>query len=246
MRELTERIYITEAEPEVDRPCMGYIKGEKASLLVDAGNSPAHAAKLKQEMQELGLKEPDILVLTHSHWDHSFGLSSWDAVSYAGTRTNEYLKEMSGWSWQMEEFEEHVRTNEIPLFCKPHMLLEYPKLRQLQEQKDLPKPAEHEISERTVLDLGGIHCECIPVVSPHTDDCILIYVPEEKILFSGDAHCPEVFGIDWVDELERLKAFIDALQNLEFEHCVTGHSDVMTKKALLQELTERLGDNLCT
>lgn len=244
MKALTDRIFITEAEPEVDRPCMGYIKGSNASLLVDAGNSPAHAAKLKGEMRELELKEPDMVVLTHSHWDHSFGLCSWKAETYAGTRTNEYLRKMVEWSWQMEEFEQHVDSNEIPLFCKPHMLLEFPELRQLQEQKDIPMTAKKEISEKTVFDLGGIHCEVFPVVSPHVDDCLLIYVPEERVLFSGDAHCPEVFGVDWIDEKERLSAFIRTLEPLEFDRCVTGHSDVMTKEELLKELRER--ESVCT
>jgi glyoxylase-like metal-dependent hydrolase (beta-lactamase superfamily II) len=119
------------------------------------------------------------------------------------------------------------------------MLLEFPELRQLQEQKDIPMTAEKEISEKTVFDLGGIQCEVFPVISPHVDDCLLIYVPEERVLFSGDAHCPEVFGVDWIDEKERLSAFIRTLEQLEFDRCVTGHSDVMTKEELLKELKER-------
>lgn len=239
MRKMTDRIYITEAEPEVDRPSMGYIRGSGFSLLVDAGNSPAHAEKLKNEMRELGLEEPDYLVLTHSHWDHSFGLCAWNASSYAGVRTNEYLRKMAGWSWEKEEFEYHITTNEIPLFCKPHMLLEYPGLGLLRERKDLPRPAKHEITERMVLDLGGIHCELIPVISPHTDDCTLIYIPQERVLFSGDAHCPEVKGTEWIDQKHRLETFADALRKLDFDCCVTGHSGVIRKEDLLAELTER-------
>ena len=222
MKQIAERIYYSDPEPEVDRPCLGYLQGEKHTLLVDAGNSPAHVRKIREELKELGLREPDYIVLTHSHWDHTYGLCAWKGISYASVRTNEYLKEMSRWNWEREEFERHVASNEIPLFCRPHMLLEYPKLRRRVENipEDLSpretlshalpspdlsrgaavspadpcdppeiqvKPADRTISVETDLDLGGLTCRMIPVISPHTDDCVLVYVPEQRLLFTGDA-----------------------------------------------------------
>lgn len=235
MEKITGHIYISEAQPETDRPCLGYIQGSQAALLVDAGNSPGHVGKIRKEMSDLGLAEPNYIVLTHSHWDHTYGLCAWKGTSYAGKRTNEYLTAMSGWGWSREEFEHHVSTDEIPLFCKPHILLEYPDPSQIRV-----KPAERTITEETQIDLGGLTCRIIPTVSPHTDDNTLVYIPEEKFLFTGDAACSEVHGEEWIDDRERLTAFIQKMDELDFTHCVSGHFGLQTKEALIKELKERL------
>ena len=42
LTKLTNRIYFLEHEPEVDRPMLAYIKGDKLSLAIDAGYSSSH------------------------------------------------------------------------------------------------------------------------------------------------------------------------------------------------------------
>ena len=39
---LSERVWYSMYEEERDRPCLGYIKGDRWSLAVDAGHSAAH------------------------------------------------------------------------------------------------------------------------------------------------------------------------------------------------------------
>lgn len=39
---LAKHIYYLEHNPEVDRPMLGYVKGDKYSLAIDAGYSAAH------------------------------------------------------------------------------------------------------------------------------------------------------------------------------------------------------------
>ena len=42
LNKLTNRIYFLEHDPEVDRPVLAYIKGDKFSLAIDAGYSASH------------------------------------------------------------------------------------------------------------------------------------------------------------------------------------------------------------
>lgn len=42
LKKLTKNIYYLPHEPEVDRPMLAYVKGEKYSLAVDAGYSFCH------------------------------------------------------------------------------------------------------------------------------------------------------------------------------------------------------------
>ncbi|WP_306299211.1 MBL fold metallo-hydrolase [Brevibacillus brevis] len=51
-------------------------KNTMRDFLIDAGNSPAHAALFRKSLQRLGARLPDLLILTHWHWDHTFGMST--------------------------------------------------------------------------------------------------------------------------------------------------------------------------
>ena len=53
-------------------PVIGYVKGNKYSLAVDAGNSICHVEKLYSAIRNLGLKQPEYIAITHWHWDHTF------------------------------------------------------------------------------------------------------------------------------------------------------------------------------
>ena len=67
LKKLTDRIWYFPFEEERDRPNMGYIRGDKWSLAVDAGHSAAHTQAFYKALQENGLPLPEITVLTHWH-----------------------------------------------------------------------------------------------------------------------------------------------------------------------------------
>ena len=48
---------------------LGYIRGERYSLAVDAGNSRRHVEKFYAALDAAELRRPDFTVLTHWHWD---------------------------------------------------------------------------------------------------------------------------------------------------------------------------------
>ena len=95
MRKLTEHIYCMDANAETDQPFVFYIHGEKRSLLVDAGNSPENYQKLLGELQECGLRTPDLAALTHWHWDHTFGVCAVECPVIASEATDQILKNVS-------------------------------------------------------------------------------------------------------------------------------------------------------
>lgn len=233
--QITSNIFAMAHQPEVDRPWIGYLRGREKTLLIDAGNSFMHAKLIAEQLKATGLTMPDMIALTHAHWDHSYGLWGWKQldleplpISYAGIKTNELLTMMQEWSWERSAFEQRVQTNEIPLFCKPHMLLEYPGLQDIHVIS-----ADVSIEEPLCLDLGGITCRCIPVISPHTEDCVIYECPEEQVLFVGDAYCEEVIGNDWIDHPERRRQFIETVCALDFCWCVTGHHGILEREEFL-------------
>ena len=89
LKKVTDRIYYLPGEDFTgrDRPFLYYIRGDKLSLAVDAGNSPDHVELFYSQLKAAGLPLPDITLLTHWHWDHTFGLGAVKGLTAATKAT---------------------------------------------------------------------------------------------------------------------------------------------------------------
>ena len=228
---LTNHVFYTENNPETDRPCIGYVKGEKAALLMDAGNSPAHAELLKAGLAEAGLPLPKYVALTHAHWDHTYGLCGWDAVSFAGEKTNAILGEMKKWQWDDASMKARIESGEDSEFCFIHIRKEYPDRSEIKVEQ-----AEISFTGEINIDLGGVNVILKEVVSPHAEDCVVLSVPEDGLLFLGDSYCSVPVGEDWVYDKELLGKFIAWLEEEDFSIAIKGHHPPQKKAELLAEL----------
>ncbi len=117
LRKLSSKVYYLPPGKN-DRPVLGIIIGSNASLIVDAGNSPAHAKKfLKIIESELPHITPiKYVVITHWHWDHHFGLVELDEItSIAHQKTVEELKILNTYRWEDSALQERQHDGvEIP------------------------------------------------------------------------------------------------------------------------------------
>ena len=59
MLKVTDRIYYLPHNEETDRPILGYIKGDKFSLMVDSGNSKKHVDLFIDELSSLEMPYPN-------------------------------------------------------------------------------------------------------------------------------------------------------------------------------------------
>jgi glyoxylase-like metal-dependent hydrolase (beta-lactamase superfamily II) len=73
-------VYPHDPDPDAIGAAVGVVADERGSVLIDAGNSPAHARKVRRAIEEAGRPAPRWLVYTHHHWDHTWGASAWDGV----------------------------------------------------------------------------------------------------------------------------------------------------------------------
>ena len=74
LQKISERVWYMPSESERDRPNLGYVKGDNWSLAIDAGHSEAHVKEFYDLLKKEGLPLPSLTVLTHWHWDHTFGM----------------------------------------------------------------------------------------------------------------------------------------------------------------------------
>ena len=93
--------------------------------MVDAGNSPEHVQAYLAAVEESGFCQPDFVALTHSHWDHCFGLASLPMPSIACVQTRQSLEMVSRLQWTPDALAENVRKGIVPQLCAPRIQLHF-------------------------------------------------------------------------------------------------------------------------
>lgn len=229
----SERIYYLPAEEETDRPNLYYIKGDKKSLVIDAGNSPAHVQKFYQEIEALGMPLPEDTVITHWHWDHTFGLVDVVGRTIASKHTNDKLKNVCNWKWSIQAMQQREESGEDISFCNECIQKEYADLSQIKVTT-----IDYEITEKTILDLGGVTCILEPQDSTHTRDALFIYVPEEKVMFIGDADGPDYYDNQGKYDKQKLEALMKYLKKFDVQKFYIGHDVPQDAKEEFQYLQE--------
>lgn len=208
LKRLTEHIWFLPFETERDRPNLGYVKGGNWSLAIDAGHSAAHTGEFYALLEKEGLPLPDLTVLTHWHWDHTFGMHAVNGLCLANAKTNKYLSE---WKAKIEK-------NGPDEFFAIHESIrkEYAGGAEV-----TVKQADMVFSGEITLDLGGLRVRVLQTEAPHTDDSTLICVENDKVLFFGDATCDDFFtGSKSAELCRKLAGTIKAIAP---EICVEGH-----------------------
>lgn len=208
LKRLTEHIWYMPFEAERDRPNLGYVKGDHWSLAIDAGHSAAHVREFYKLLEKEGLPLPGLTVLTHWHWDHTFGMHAVKGLTLANNRTNGYLAE-----WKNK-----IETNGPKEFFALHESIrrEY-----VANTEIIVKKADMVFSGEIMLELGGCRVQVIKADAPHTDDSTLIYVEQDKTLFLGDSTCSDFFTGMKSPELCRKLA--DTIRGINPEICMEGH-----------------------
>ncbi len=222
---LTEHVYYYPFDSDLDRPCLGYIKGDNCALAVDAGHSSRHVDDFYQALENEGLPLPDMTVLTHWHWDHTFGMHQIHGASLASTKTDRKLRELAN-ELTPEKKIEFVHSD----LC---IHREY--------ANDLPVivvPADETFQGSKQIDLGNLPVEIFEAPSPHTKDTTLVYVPSDRVLFLGDATLGEFPS--WKMDKKKVKELICVMERMKIDTCVIGHWYPASRKEILTELKEAL------
>lgn len=228
MIKLTDRIYYLPHDERTDRPILGYVKGDKFSIMIDSGNSKNHANLFIDEILDLEMRYPDFVAITHSHWDHTYGMSSLNCVSIACKRTDEILKSMQQWLWTDEAMKERLETGKDIEFCDTMIRREYPDLTQIKVST-----ADVVFNERLTIDLGNITCELMRLESSHADDCVVAYIPEEKIIFIGDIISEDFHHGEIKYYKDKLESLMNDLGAIDFDTALFGHLEPFTKDGLI-------------
>lgn len=219
-----------------DRPCLAYIRGRRDALLVDAGNSPAHARQLLDALHRMGAPAPRFIALTHGHWDHCFGLPAFpQALSFATAETNRQLHRLAAWRWDDASMKARVRSGEEIPFCHVNIKREYPDRSQIRVEA-----AQVALQGPAAIDLGGLCCRLIPLENCHLPGHLVVSIPQDRALILGDILCPDYRCTPPRYTAEGLSRLIAGLEALDFDTALPGHNAPMTRAALFADLHEAL------
>lgn len=223
LEKLTDKIYYDPHQPEVDRPMLAYLKGSRISLAIDAGYSDNHVNDFYELLNQSGLKKPDFTAITHWHYDHTFGMHHIQGVSIACCRTNEFLRR------------EQQKAVDLHYIEKLKMADPYLKKEYHNKQSLNIVLSDIEFRGEIIVNLGELTAKIFQTESPHSEDTVCIYVPEEKVLFLGDSTSEDFFNGGYMDQ-RKLKNLIMMIEDTNCEFCVLSHSEPLKKGELLEYL----------
>lgn len=218
-----------------DRPILGMVVGNNKTLMIDAGNSEDHANYFIQKTLKQENATADLVVLTHWHWDHIFGLPALpDTVSIASAQTRKEMEELVPFSWSDEAIDERVREGTEIEFCAKAIKEEYKNHREIQVV--LPDVT---FDRRMEIDLGGVTCVVQHVGGDHAADSVIVYVKEEKILFLADCIYPKMYAEKVHYTVKEILRLLDELDAFDAETYIPSHQRPWTKEEFRQE-TDKL------
>jgi glyoxylase-like metal-dependent hydrolase (beta-lactamase superfamily II) len=196
-------------------PNVGIVVGERSALVVDTGMGPRNGDTVRGHAERLAAGRRLFLTLTHFHPEHGFGAQAFagGAVTLYNRAQHEDLKRKG--AGYLELFKTFGDTVAAEL-----------------EGVELVDP-DVVYDSAVELELGGRRAELRAWGQAHTLGDQTVFLPEQRVLFTGDLVEERCFAIfpwfppDDVDvEGERWIEVLRELERLEPAVVVPGHGDV--------------------
>jgi glyoxylase-like metal-dependent hydrolase (beta-lactamase superfamily II) len=203
-------------------PNVGLVLGDERLLVVDTAMGPANGARIRAFADELSGGRELVLTITHFHPEHGYGAQEFRDVHsvYNRAQRDELREKGTAYLEMFRTFGDGVAA-------------------QL-EGVELVEPDETYEGESHTLDLGGRTAELRTWGLAHTRADQVVWLPEDRVLFTGDLveeRCFAIFpyfppedadvdGERWLGVLEQLEALEPAL--VVPGHGAVGDASVIT------------------
>ena len=194
----------------------GLVVTDAGTVLIDTGMPGAQARRLREELTRLTSKPLVAVILTHKHWDHTLGGS---VVVESPVRVIAHDRTAAALAVEGPDlFGRLVRSGG--------------ELATLLAGK-APLGVTETVREPMTLELGGTRLELVPLAPAHTAGDLLVYLPAQKILFSGDVVVEGEFPYAADDgmNLTGWRQALDRVAQMDIARIVPGHGDVCGKEA---------------
>ncbi len=201
--------------------CMTLLEGEHAALLIDTGYGVEDVAEFMSHMTD----KPLAVFLTHNHHDHALGARCFPET-YMLEADREAWGEYTGEKKRREVLTQAIGKN---LAVDESVFL----------AGEIPMPKVMQPGE---IDLGGLTAEIIEAPG-HTPGSAVVYVPELKLLLSGDdwnpctwLFFPQALG------MKEFRNTMRGVQQLPFEKVLCSHREQLYDRNMFDDFFNALTD----
>jgi cyclase len=187
----------------------GIIIGQNGVIVVDAKTTPAAGKAVVEEVHKLTNKPITTVIFTHSDADHVNGIVSFPKGLTIIAHEND-KKEI--------EQAQAAGANGAP------------------PKDDLPNKIVTQMRESETID--GVRMTLIHIAPAHTSGDLAVYLPDDKIVFSGDliGNGDPLIHRQKNGNSEGWIQFVSALVQLDADTFVLAHADPMTKAQVAANL----------
>ncbi len=207
------------------------VRGDDGLLVVDTRSSHREADEVRADLRHLGDLPVRWVVNTHAHYDHTFGnarfgpASDLGALIYAHERVPAHLD-----AYERTMLAEWVASGREPKDEWREVVVTAPTVL---------------VGNATTLDLGAREVELLHLGRGHTDNDLIVHVPDAGAWLVGDLleeSGPPMYGsgsfpLDWPATIDRLRAALAAGPSAGTAVLVPGHGAVVDERfAAAQQL----------
>jgi glyoxylase-like metal-dependent hydrolase (beta-lactamase superfamily II) len=187
LRKLAPNVWIFPHDKDTKKiqPAVGVICTATQTVLVDGGNSPAHARRIQAALRTIDAPPVGHVIYTHHHWDHVFGACALEAPTIGHVLCRERLLQYAAQPWSRAYLHEAIRAN--PLLKVSYAALD----RAIDDWSQFRVVApDTTFSQHMRLDLDGLTIELDHIGGWHAADSIVVRVPQRRVIFLGDCFYP--------------------------------------------------------
>lgn len=189
----------------------GIIIGEKGIVVIDTLISAKEAQRFIRDVGKISDKPVKYVVNTHYHLDHSFGNAEFaklGAAIVAHAKCRDEMRDKAagvlasaaGYGLTPEE----MAGTEIAL-------------------------PELTFTDRLRLDLGDLAVELIYIAPSHSQGSLLVYLPQEKLVFAGDILFTDFHPFMGEGDIQGWQQNLDFLTTLDADKIIPGHGPISGK-----------------
>ena len=213
--EIAEGVYVIPDGRVPLVPNIGIVLGSRAALVVDSGMGPSNGAVVRGHAEELAAGQSLFLTITHFHPEHGYGAQAFDpgaTIVYNRGQLDELRQKGVPYLEMFKTFGDAVAEQlDGVTLVEPHVVYD----------------------GSADLDLGGRTAELRTWGLAHTQADQVVFLREQRILFTGDlveSRCFAIFPWFPPDDTDvdgdRWIAVLEKLERLDPAIVVPGHGEI--------------------
>lgn len=249
LKPVTPNVFLAVAADQMFIDCnSAVIILEDGVLVVDSQSTPAGAMALIKEIGKVTSKPIRWVVNSHLHWDHIQGnaayVGKWPAgaeiISSETTRKNierigrtRVAGELVTLPLRITDLRKNL--SKAPPDQQAKINAEIASTEAyLAEIRSMELPLPTLTFDKSLtIRRGETVVQLLFLGRGHTDGDVIVYLPNEKVVFTGDAvqgyapYMGDCYPYDWIEML-------DKLAELDFDYLLSGHGDILRGKAQIR------------